>query len=244
VASKPSPAQHRHRKRNKRAPEPPTPPPAALIASPSTDKAAVSDIEVVELARRFRRESIATLISVSRNERAPASARAMAARTLLEYSDGKPGQAQRITVADLPSMTADQRNELLSALLFQYETELPGEFKQLMQQITDEAVERLMHRQAAATPPRLPLQQPPQPVRADSPEPEALPEAIVATGNDEPEALPDNVVPPQPPLPRRLSPGHSIDRGSACGTHALYHQHCAMLERRRPPQRSAAEHGV
>src|SRR5215471_9909193 len=71
--------------------------------------APIADEEVTKLARRYRPESLATLISVCRDERAPASARVSAASKLLEYSDGKPGQAKPVTVADVAAMSDEQR---------------------------------------------------------------------------------------------------------------------------------------
>src|SRR5207302_9478835 len=94
----------------------------------------VTDDEITKLSRRFRLESIATLISVCRDERAPATARAQAATKLLEYSDGRPGQARQVTVADLAAMTAEQRHELFSALVTYYETDMPGFLKQVMEE--------------------------------------------------------------------------------------------------------------
>jgi len=100
----------------------------------------VSDDELVRIARRYRRESIATLITICRNESAPASARAQASAKLLEYSDGKPGQAEQITVADIGQMSPELRSELLHALLLHWEVELPGQFKLMMKASVDEAI--------------------------------------------------------------------------------------------------------
>ena len=74
------------------------------------------DDEVVSLARRFRKEALASLVTVLRDEHAPASARAQASATLLEYSDGKPGQARQLTVADVTAMTPYLRENLLTRL--------------------------------------------------------------------------------------------------------------------------------
>jgi hypothetical protein len=163
--------------------------------------------ELAALARRYRHEAVATLIAVQRDPRAPASARAQAATKLLEYADGRPSQARQITVADLPSMTDDQRKELLAALLFQYETEMPGAFKAMLEEATREMLEEQLRREAAAPPPRL-THQPHTPVETrkitrpgqSEPSPPPPPERA------EPALLPDNVVTLPPPLPRGTHP--------------------------------------
>ena len=113
--------------------------------------AIVSDDELVRIARRYRRESIATLITICRNEQAPASARAQASAKLLEYSDGKPGQARQITTADLASMSDDLRMQLMVALVDHY---TPNGFKLMVKESVDAALA-----QAAALP------KPPRPNR-------------------------------------------------------------------------------
>jgi hypothetical protein len=97
--------------------------------------------DLAGLARRYRDECIATLISIQRDPRAPATARAQAASRLMEYSDGRPVSARAIGVNDLASMTPDQREELWHALMTHYETEMPGELKRQYQ----EAVEEVLH---------------------------------------------------------------------------------------------------
>ena len=99
------------------------------------------DDEVVSLARRYRREAVASLVTVLRDESAPASARAQASAKLLEYSDGKPGQARQISVADLQSMPDDLRQQLLEALLNHYQPDGYRLFvEQTMQQCIDDAM--------------------------------------------------------------------------------------------------------
>jgi hypothetical protein len=172
---------------------------------PSNPAPAPGD-ELAALARRYRHEAVATLIAVQRDPRAPASARAQAATKLLEYADGRPAQAKPITVADLPSMTHDQRNELLSALIFQYEAEMPGEFKRLLQDITDEAMDQLMSHMAAAPPPRLPYQ-PREPLaRRMITRPGQCEQREIK--EPQPPPPPDNVIPLSParPLPRGTHP--------------------------------------
>src|SRR5215469_6126703 len=113
--------------------------------------APIADEEVRKLARRYRPESIATLIAVCRDERAPASARVSAASKLLEYSDGKPGQAKPVTVADVAAMSDEQRQQLLDALLGHY---APGGFRALLAQSCDEAVRKYQQTLAAHRPKR------------------------------------------------------------------------------------------
>jgi len=108
--------------------------------------APIADEEVTKLVRRYRPESLATLISVCRDERAPASARASAASKLLEYSDGKPGQAKQVTVTDVAAMSDKQRQQLLDALLGHC---APGGFQALLAQSCDEAVKQYQQSLAA-----------------------------------------------------------------------------------------------
>jgi hypothetical protein len=95
------------------------------------------DDEVVSLARRYRKEALASLVTVLRDERAPASARAAASAKLLEYSDGKPSQSRQLTVADLGSMPDDLRMQLLEALTNYY---VPDGFKRMLAQACEDAV--------------------------------------------------------------------------------------------------------
>src|SRR5215831_19846568 len=97
----------------------------------------MSDDSVTKFAQRFRLEAAATLVAVCRDESAPASARAVAAKDILSYSDGKPGQAKPVTVADVAAMSDDQRQELLNALLNHY---TPGGSEALLRDACNEAV--------------------------------------------------------------------------------------------------------
>jgi hypothetical protein len=101
------------------------------------------DDEVTSIARRYRIEAAATLVTVCRDDNAPASARAQAATKLLEYADGRPGAAQPIKVSDLELMDDEQRRALLHALLTRYETEVPGQFKQMMEEAYVAAMQRM-----------------------------------------------------------------------------------------------------
>jgi hypothetical protein len=144
--AKPSPAQRR-RKPNRRSAAAPAAAPPTLVAAPSTRvkaappkdhgsrSGAASDIEAIEIARRYRKESLATLISVCRDPKAPASARAMAARTLLERSDGKPSQTKPLTVADLATMPEELQFELLSELLLHRKLAFPQWFEALIEKL-------------------------------------------------------------------------------------------------------------
>jgi len=113
--------------------------------------APIADEEVRKLARRYRPESIATLIAVCRNERAPASARASAASKLSEYSDGKPGQAKQVTVTDVAAMSDEERQQLLDVLLGHY---AHGGFRTLLAMACDEAVRQYQQTLAAHKPKR------------------------------------------------------------------------------------------
>jgi len=62
------------------------------------------------------------LVAIIRDETAPASARANAAEKILLYSDGRPGPSKQIAVADLVSLTLEQKQELLLALVMEIET--------------------------------------------------------------------------------------------------------------------------
>jgi hypothetical protein len=88
-----------------------------------------NDDEVVRVARHFRVEAAACLVAIIRDETAPASARANAAEKILLYSDGRPGPAKQIAVADLASLTLDEKLELLLALVTQIENDAPGFWK-------------------------------------------------------------------------------------------------------------------
>jgi hypothetical protein len=82
--------------------------------------------EVATIARRFRKESIAALVAVTRDARAPAAARAQAATKLLEYASGRPTQAKQVTVADVATMSMDETMALLRACCDRIERQCPG----------------------------------------------------------------------------------------------------------------------
>jgi hypothetical protein len=79
------------------------------------------DDSAASLARKVSRESIATLIAVSRDPHAPASARAQCATKLLEIGHGRPALAKPMTVADLAGMSPELRRDLFLALWCHYE---------------------------------------------------------------------------------------------------------------------------
>jgi uncharacterized protein (UPF0147 family) len=101
------------------------------------------DLTITKFAQHYRLEAAAVLVQIARDETAPANARAAAAEKILAYSDGRPGASKAITVADLDLMSDEQRNELLNALLTKYETEMPGQFKALMEEAYLSALKRL-----------------------------------------------------------------------------------------------------
>jgi hypothetical protein len=117
-----------------------------------TTRSITLDDEVVTLARRYRKEALASLVTVLRDEHAPASARAAASAKLLEYSDGKPGMARQLTVADIGNMPDDLRQQLLEALLTYY---MPGGFQALLKAACDDAVAKFAARKAALPRPRM-----------------------------------------------------------------------------------------
>jgi hypothetical protein len=101
------------------------------------DESPIAD-EVATLARRYRRESIATLIAAIRDERARPTARITAAVKLLEYAAGKPGPARQVTIADVNAMTRDECVDLLHACCERLERVEPG----LLWEIMGKTVER------------------------------------------------------------------------------------------------------
>jgi hypothetical protein len=103
------------------------------------DDLAVDD-SAASLARKVSRESIATLIAVSRDPHAPASARAQCATKLLEIGHGRPSMSKPITVASLSEMSHELRRDLFLALWCHYEVEMPDRFQQMLKQAVDEAL--------------------------------------------------------------------------------------------------------
>jgi len=97
----------------------------------------MNDDTVTKFAQRYRLEAAAALVQIVRDERAPPQARAAAAEKILLYSDGRPGAAQPIRVADLELMSDEQRMQLLEALVNHY---TPNGFKLLVQQAVDHAL--------------------------------------------------------------------------------------------------------
>ena len=187
------------------------------------------DDEVVSLARRYRKEALASLVTVLRDESAPASARAQASAKLLEYSDGKPGQARQITIADVSHMPDELRQQLLDALLGHY---MPNGQRALLKAACDEAVARAglslrvgfvrgPKAQAALNPPPASAVQP----QRSSAQAELEPAAYAATAEAPPShdsranALtndpPDNVVPihgDRPAFGIRYGTADTLDR--------------------------------
>jgi hypothetical protein len=96
----------------------------------------MADDVLVRFARRYRETAAAALIDIIQDPNAPASSRAQAARDILSYSDGRPGQAKPITVADLGNMSDEQRRELLHVLVTHY---FPGGIEALIKQAVEDA---------------------------------------------------------------------------------------------------------
>src|SRR6266478_3759310 len=103
----------------------------------------MTDDSITRFARHYRLEAAAVLVQIAKDESAPPQARAAAAEKILAYSDGRPGAARSITVADLELMDDEQRQDLLHALLTRYELEMPGQFKQMMEQAYVAAMQRM-----------------------------------------------------------------------------------------------------
>jgi hypothetical protein len=169
----------------------------------SRDDLAVDD-SAASLARKVSRESIATLIAVSRDPHAPASARAQCATKLLEIGHGRPAFAKAMTVADLSAMTPELRQQLFEALWCHFEVELPAQFRAM---IVDQAM-ALHQAHLAALPKPQPKPKPKNRFTRQAPEPPAdkggaaairsdLSAKSVAPGGDMPEtARPPLSAPP------------------------------------------------
>jgi hypothetical protein len=98
------------------------------------------DDELAAFARRHRTEAAASLVATIRDPNATASSRTQAATKLLEYADGRPGQAKPLTVADLASMSDDERSQLFHALVTHY---CPDGIQSLIKAAVDEALAKL-----------------------------------------------------------------------------------------------------
>ena len=112
------------------------------------------DDSAASLARKVSRESIATLIAVSRDPHAPASARAQCATKLLEIGHGRPALAKPMTVADLAGMSPELRRDLFLALWCHYEVEMPDRFQALLKSAVAEALAQQAALQAALPKPK------------------------------------------------------------------------------------------
>src|SRR5215469_13505964 len=115
-----------------------------------------ADDSVTKFAQKNRLLAAAALLQVTGDESAPPNARVAAAEKILAYSDGRPGISRRITLTDVASLTADQREQLAEALvgvmahderqhflhllLTYYELEMPGDFKAKMVDAFQEAL--------------------------------------------------------------------------------------------------------
>src|SRR5215471_16677059 len=115
-----------------------------------------ADDSVTKFAQKNRLLGAAVLLQVASDESAPPNARVAAAEKILAYSDGRPGTSRRITLTDVASLNADQRQQLaealigvmshderphlLALLLAHYELEMPGEFEAKMVEAFEEAL--------------------------------------------------------------------------------------------------------
>ena len=131
-----------------RANSPPRPPNNGEIASLAT------------LARHYRHQTIATLVTISNDRNAPASARASAARTLMEYSDGRPGQSRAIAVEDIEQLDDTQCETLFGALLRRFDQRMPGFLDNIARQLIADMQARAQgirpNRYTRGTPPPTP----------------------------------------------------------------------------------------
>jgi|SRR6516165_7696637 hypothetical protein len=134
----------------------------------------MADDVLIQFARRYREEAAAALLTIIRDDNAPAHARASAAEKILGYSDGRPGQSQPIKVADLDKLSPDERNQLFRALLTYYQDDLP-DLKAMVQEVVSQAQKLIQAPQrkpnpfrrgavaGAITPPSSSVQAPPPP---------------------------------------------------------------------------------
>jgi hypothetical protein len=91
----------------------------------------------ITISDRFRDDAVACLVQIVRDEGAPAAARASAARDLLAYNAGRPGQSRPIKAADLGRLSEDERQELFHALVTHY---FPGGIQALLRESVDQAL--------------------------------------------------------------------------------------------------------
>jgi hypothetical protein len=182
-----------------------------------SDESHIAD-EVATLARRYRKESIATLIAAIRDERARPTARITAAVKLLEYASGKPGPARQVTIADVNAMTRDECVDLLHACCERLERVEPGLLWEIMGKTVERAgvprSSRFTRGSASPLPRHVP---PPRPSRNAAIEPLSA----SADGAPKPPSAPPHRQPPPPtPEPSPLPPaakgngalnGHAFD---------------------------------
>src|SRR5438067_2130308 len=91
-----------------------------------------------DIPSRHRIEALALLAVAIRDERAPLTIRITAARELLQRSE----QTRPVSVADIASMTPEQRQDLFSALVSFYWEDAPGLLKEIMDASVAEALQR------------------------------------------------------------------------------------------------------
>jgi hypothetical protein len=125
------------------------------------------------LARSFRHQTIATLVTISNDPMRSDTARTMAARTLMEYDSGKPGNTRPPNVDDVGGLDDDQCKSLYFALIRRFETHEPGFYNTIIQQIVDQMLAKQMAAIALPRPNRF-TRRAPVPA-ALAPEPPSLP---------------------------------------------------------------------
>src|SRR5947209_3532242 len=91
-----------------------------------------------DIPARHRIEALALLAVAIRDERAPLAIRITAARELLHQSE----QTRPVSVADIASMTPEQRSDLWMPLVRYHEEDMPGSLRQMMEEAFTEALQR------------------------------------------------------------------------------------------------------
>ncbi len=217
----------------------------------------MTDDSITRFAQKHKFVGAAALVQIIRDEDASPNARAQAAQQILAYSDGRRGPTKQVTLADVEAMTDEQRQNLLDALLTRHETEMPGQFKQLMIEAYTEA---LAQQQAVLPKPNKFTRGEPTPKSPHIPQPEpaiakkplAGPIAAPAVRSHARvvQATAGEAVEPALPLPH----GHNVVP-MARGTHPIIPNARVRTRRRRPDQwwrsprrpvslQSASRHGL
>jgi hypothetical protein len=134
------------------------------------------------LARSFRHQTIATLVTISNDPSRSDTARTMAARTLMEYDSGRPGNTRPVAVDDVSDLDDDQFERVFHAVMRRIEARQPGFYKTIIQQIVDAMLAKQMAALATPRPNRFKRGPQAQPVPPD-PEPTFEPAADAISGD-------------------------------------------------------------